>query len=90
MKKNSTFSICKKDNQKSCTYSFYKFLCILSKGTFLSEDTDVFVISQNRQTFYFPELEDLNLGDRKLLRNSEWNSSFQITVTEEVRPESAA
>ena len=39
------------------------------KGTFLSEDTDVFVISPNRRTFYFPELENLNFGDRKLLRN---------------------
>jgi len=34
-----------------------------NKGTFLSEDTDVFVISPNRQTSYFPELENLNFGD---------------------------
>ena len=31
------------------------------KGKFLSEDTDVFVISPNRPTFYFPELENLSL-----------------------------
>ena len=39
------------------------------KSTFLSEDTDVFVISSNRQTFYFPELENLNSVDWKLPRN---------------------
>ena len=33
------------------------------KGPFLSEGTDVFVISPNRRTFYFPELENLNFGD---------------------------
>ena len=33
------------------------------KGTFLSEGTDVFVISPKRLTFYFPELENLNFGD---------------------------
>ena len=33
------------------------------KGTFLSEDTDVFVISPNRQTFHFPEVDNLNFGD---------------------------
>ena len=33
------------------------------KGTFLPEDIDVFVISPNRGTFYFPELKNLNLGD---------------------------
>ena len=32
-------------------------------GMFLAEHTDVFVISPNRQTFYFPELENLNFGD---------------------------
>ena len=37
------------------------------KGAFSSEDTDAFVISLNKKTFYFPE--DLNFGDRKLLRN---------------------
>ena len=36
---------------------------ISDKGTFLSEDTDVFVISPNRRTFYIPELENLNFGD---------------------------
>ena len=33
------------------------------KGTFLSESTDVFVITSNRRTFYFPETENLNFGD---------------------------
>ena len=33
------------------------------KGTFLSEDIDVFVISPNRRTFHFLELENLNFGD---------------------------
>ena len=41
----------------------------VSKGTFLSEDTDDFVITSNRQTFFFPETENLNFGDRKLLRS---------------------
>ena len=36
---------------------------VRDKGTFLSEDTDGFVISPNRRTFYFPELENLNFGD---------------------------
>ena len=30
------------------------------KGTFLSEDTNVFVLTPNR---YFPETENLNFGD---------------------------
>ena len=34
---------------------------LLGKGTFLSESTDVFVITSNRQTFFFPEAEKLNL-----------------------------
>ena len=33
------------------------------KGTFLSEDADVFVITPNRRTFFFSELENLNFGD---------------------------
>ena len=33
------------------------------KGTFLSEDTDVFVITPNRRAFFFPETENLNFGD---------------------------
>ena len=33
------------------------------KGTFLSDDTDVFVITPNRQTFFFAETENLNFGD---------------------------
>ena len=39
------------------------------KGTFLSEDTDAFVITSNRRIFFFPETESLNFGDCKLLRN---------------------
>ena len=35
----------------------------LSKGTFLSEDNDVFVKTPNRQTFFFPETENLNFGN---------------------------
>ena len=34
----------------------------LIKGMFLSEGTDVFVITPNRQTFFFPETENLNFG----------------------------
>ena len=33
------------------------------KGMFLSESTDIFVINPNRQTFSFPETENLNFGD---------------------------
>ena len=33
------------------------------KGTFLSEDTDVFDITPNRRTFFFPETENFNFGD---------------------------
>ena len=40
------------------------------KGTFFSEiGTDFFVITPNRRTFFFPETENLNFGDGKLLRN---------------------
>ena len=42
---------------------------ILDKGMFLSEDTDVFIITYYRRTFFFPETENLNFGDLKLLRN---------------------
>ena len=42
---------------------------LLFKGTFLSESTDVSVITSNRRTFFFPETENLNFGDWKLLRN---------------------
>ena len=35
----------------------------MDKGTFLSEGTDVFIISPNRRTFYFHEIENLNPGD---------------------------
>jgi hypothetical protein len=34
-----------------------------NKGTFLSESTDVFVITPNRRTFFYPEIENLNFGD---------------------------
>jgi len=40
-----------------------KNLHAVFKGTFLSGDTDVFVISPNRQTLHFPELENLDFGD---------------------------
>jgi hypothetical protein len=39
------------------------------KGRFLSEDADVFVTTPNRRIFFFPETENLNFGDLKLLRN---------------------
>ena len=32
---------------------------VTRKGTFLSEDTDAFVITSNRQIFFFPEAENL-------------------------------
>ena len=35
----------------------------IDKGTFFSESTDVFVITSNRRTFFFPETENLNFGD---------------------------
>ena len=41
------------------TYELFE----ICKGTFLSEDTDVFVIISNRRTFFFPETENLNFGD---------------------------
>ena len=37
------------------------------KAAFLSESTDVFVISSNRRTFFFPETENLNFGDQNCL-----------------------
>ena len=40
--------------------------CVLrpqGKGTFLSEDTFVFVITPNERTFFFPETQNLNFGD---------------------------
>ena len=36
---------------------------VTRKGTFLSEDTDAFVITPNTRTFFFPETENLNFGD---------------------------
>ena len=34
-----------------------------AKGDFYSEDTDAFVITSNRRTFFFLETENLNFGD---------------------------
>ena len=34
-----------------------------NKGMFLSESTDVFVITPIRQTFFFPETRNFNFGD---------------------------
>ena len=42
---------------------FFQGVLTTFKGTFLSEDTDAFVISSNRQTFFFPETENLNFDD---------------------------
>ena len=36
---------------------------------FLSKGTDFFVITPNKRIFFFPETENLNLGDFKLLKN---------------------
>ena len=33
------------------------------KGMFLSESTDVFVVTPNRRTFFFNETENLKFGD---------------------------
>jgi hypothetical protein len=33
----------------------------------LSEDTDIFVITPNRRTFFFPKTENLNFGDENCL-----------------------
>ena len=46
-------------------FVFYEWIILTSfcKGTFLAEGIDVFVISPNRRTFYFPELLNLNFGD---------------------------
>ena len=43
--------------------SFIDITSLQSKGMFLSESTDVFVITPNRRTFFFPETENLNFGD---------------------------
>ena len=45
----------------SCTQS--TLVLTLGKGTFFSESADVFVITSNRRTFFFPETKDLNFGD---------------------------
>ena len=41
----------------------YILVYVPVKGTFLSEDNDVFVITPSRRTFFFPETENLNFGD---------------------------
>ena len=38
-------------------------LKVLCKGTFLLEDTNVFVITPYIRRFFFPETESLNFGD---------------------------
>ena len=40
--------------------SWFKVLEYICKGTFFSESIDVFVITPNRRTFFFPETENLN------------------------------
>ena len=40
-----------------------QFEIISNKSMFLSESTDVSVITPNRRTFFFPETENLNFGD---------------------------
>ena len=42
-----------------------------AKGTSLSEDTDVVIISPNRWTLFFPETDNLIFGVWKLIRNWE-------------------
>ena len=44
-------------------YQNFEIFVITHKGTFLSERTDVFVITPNRRTFFFPETEIFNFGD---------------------------
>ena len=34
---------------------------VFGKGTFLSESTNVFIMTSNRRTFFCPETENLNL-----------------------------
>ena len=41
------------------------------EGTFLSESTDVFVITLNRRTFFLPENENLNFGDWNCLETED-------------------
>ena len=42
---------------------FFSDFLLIGKGTFLSEDTDAFVITSNRQKIFLPETENLNFGD---------------------------
>ena len=52
----------KQRNRYSCHDNAHQ-LCEKCKGTFLSESTYVFIITLNRQTFFFTKTEDLNFGD---------------------------
>ena len=47
------------------------------KGTFLSEDTDAFVINPKRQKDLFLETENLNFGYWKSLKKSGWHQKFE-------------
>ena len=50
--------------QKTCQFQFKKFVKLMDhKGIFLSESTDMIVITPSRQTFFFPETPNLNFGD---------------------------
>ena len=44
-------------------------LTFVGEGTFLSDSTDVFVITPNRRTFFFPETENFNFGDFLALKS---------------------
>ena len=47
--------------------TFFPDYRVLGEGMVFSESTDVFVVTSNRGTFFFPETE--NFGDLKLHRN---------------------
>ena len=47
----------------------------VAKVPFFSEDTDVFVITPNRKTFFFPETKNLNFADFKASTASQGQSS---------------
>ena len=55
---------------------------LVQKGTFLSEYTDVFVITPSRQTFFFPETKNLNFGGWKLLRNWKFLEVWKLKGSE--------
>ena len=46
-----------------CSILYISITETINKGTFLSEDTDAFVITSNRRTFVFPKTENLDFGD---------------------------